>query len=323
MKGFGIEIKNELLDPIHVDKMGVSVWLYFWFLDKMTSISEEGVGLVLGGKPIIYAEVQAEMGITESTYGRWVSILKRGKYINITRTPHGLRVSVNKAFKRFGKHTNNSPAIACEWCGRKDLALANHHYPIHKTDGGTETVLICVVCHAIYHSTNLPPDNDIYKRSPKMTYHSFVKNEDQKTKNDVSTSENEGSPSIQLQRHNNKTADIKKIILDPKLLKQKFWENPLFEKIKEKYPDRDYEFYFEEMCQWYLQKKGSLPIMITAFTKWLSGTKPDELLQAERRRQIEKEALERKQQILAETPRASEEKMQQMRDKMKTLIKPI
>lgn len=106
-------------------------------------------------------------------------------------------------------------------------------------------------------------------------------------------------------------------------LKKQFWTNPLFEKIKEKYPDRDYEFHFEEMCQWYLLKKDRLPIMITAFTKWLSSTKPDELLQAERRRRIEKEALDRKQQILAETPRASEEKVQAMRDKMKTLTRPI
>lgn len=172
MKGFGIEIKNNLLETKHVEKMGIAVWLYFWFLDKMTSISEQGIGKVLGGKPIVYGEVQVDLGISEHSYRRWVANLKKHGYINVIRTPHGLSISVNKAYKRFGKKVRKL-GQPCEWCGRRNLALANHHYPISREDGGTKTVLICVVCHAIFHSTGYLHNHPIYSESrdmPQMQY---------------------------------------------------------------------------------------------------------------------------------------------------------
>ena len=52
MKGYFIEITNNLLDPKHQKAMKESVWLFMWLIDKMTSITEEGIGRVLGGKPI-------------------------------------------------------------------------------------------------------------------------------------------------------------------------------------------------------------------------------------------------------------------------------
>lgn len=102
MKGFGIEIKNDLLDPKHVEQMDIAVWLYMWLIDHMTSIGEDGLGLVLGGKPITYSDVH-ELGISERTYSRWVSILKKSGYILTTRRPNGLTIKVNKAHKWFGK----------------------------------------------------------------------------------------------------------------------------------------------------------------------------------------------------------------------------
>lgn len=108
MKGFGIEIKNNLLDSKHVEAMGISVWLYMWMIDKMTSIGEDGVGLVLGGKPIKFNEVGEELGIGERTYTRWVKDLSEGGYLNVKRTPYGLIFSVNKAFKHFGRRTDKN-----------------------------------------------------------------------------------------------------------------------------------------------------------------------------------------------------------------------
>lgn len=108
MKGFGIEIKNNLLENKHVEQMGNSVWLYMWCIDKMTSISEQGIGKVLGGKPIKYPEVFKELGITQKTYSRWLSNLRTNGYINTKRTPYGIIFSVNKAFKRFGKRTDKN-----------------------------------------------------------------------------------------------------------------------------------------------------------------------------------------------------------------------
>src|SRR3990167_984997 len=117
MKGFGIEIKNNLLDPKHIEHMGVAVWLYMWFIDKMTSVGEDGVGKILGGKPITYQEVGQELGIAIRTYRRWISLLEKGGYINTKRTPRGVTVSVNKAYKRFGKRyaingTSDVPKVA-------------------------------------------------------------------------------------------------------------------------------------------------------------------------------------------------------------------
>lgn len=115
MKGFGIYVKNDLLDPKHIQAMGPksALWLYLWLLDKITSISEEGIGKILGGKPIVSEEVTEELGVSDRTFRRWVTILKKYGYINVTRTPRGLSLSLNKAEKIFGNKgsvkTDRSP----------------------------------------------------------------------------------------------------------------------------------------------------------------------------------------------------------------------
>ena len=103
MKGFFIEVINNLLEPKHRKAMKESVWLFMWLLDKMTSISEEGVGKVLGGKPIKYEEVNNDLKLPERTYYRWIKQLKDSKYINTIQAPQGLIITVNKAKKRFGQ----------------------------------------------------------------------------------------------------------------------------------------------------------------------------------------------------------------------------
>lgn len=40
----------------------------------------------------------------------------------------------------------------CEWCGCKCNILNEHHYPIPKSKGGTETVKICPNCRSEFHS---------------------------------------------------------------------------------------------------------------------------------------------------------------------------
>ena len=73
--------------------------------------------------------------------------------------------------------------------------------------------------------------------------------------------------SIHIQDNNNKT-------VNQEVLKKQFWQNSLFKRYQQVYPNRDYDLCFEEMCQWYLVNKGRLPKVITAFGKWLSNTKP-------------------------------------------------
>jgi len=107
MNGFGIDIKNNLLDPKHVDNMGQSVWLYMWLVDKMTSVNEKSIGKVLGGKPVKYEEVNKNLGISQDQYTAWIDKLLLYPYIQATRTPHGIIFNVLKAKKRFRKKSES------------------------------------------------------------------------------------------------------------------------------------------------------------------------------------------------------------------------
>jgi hypothetical protein len=104
MKGFYIHVKNDLLEAKHYEAMGASIWLYLWLLDKVTSVDEKGVGKVLGGKPIVYSELEKELGIPRITYTRFVKTLKNAGYIDTLRTPNGLVIKVQKTKKVFGQN---------------------------------------------------------------------------------------------------------------------------------------------------------------------------------------------------------------------------
>lgn len=91
--------------------MDSAIWLYLLLLDKMTSISEDGVGMVLGGKPIQFQELQKELGIHPNTYTRWIERLKKYKYIDTKRTPNGIIFSVFKAVKRFTTKGDSPPKV--------------------------------------------------------------------------------------------------------------------------------------------------------------------------------------------------------------------
>lgn len=112
---FYITVKNGLLKDGHRKRMSGgsqkdtgSIWLFLWFLDKMTIIDhEKGTGKVLGGKPILFDEVAADLEISRATYKRWLALLRDAGYIDTIRTPKGLSVCVNKAFKVFGQKTED------------------------------------------------------------------------------------------------------------------------------------------------------------------------------------------------------------------------
>ncbi len=45
----------------------------------------------------------------------------------------------------------SSKTKTCSWCQCSTLVLHEHHFPIFKKDGGTDTVLICPNCHHEFH----------------------------------------------------------------------------------------------------------------------------------------------------------------------------
>ena len=103
MKGFYIEITNNLLDPKHRKKMGTAIWEFMWCLDKITKIDDDGLGWIYGGKPIQLKEIRAEIGITEPKISKNLNKLAKEGYLILLRTPHGLVIKVCKAKKRFAQ----------------------------------------------------------------------------------------------------------------------------------------------------------------------------------------------------------------------------
>lgn len=119
MKGFGIYVKNNLLEPKHYQNMGEALWLYLWLLDKMTSVNEHGMGKVLSGKPITFEAVTEDLSVSRQVYMRWIKRLRDAGYINTLRTPKGLVFTVNKAEKIFGKRSIKNDTSSSVKTGKK------------------------------------------------------------------------------------------------------------------------------------------------------------------------------------------------------------
>ena len=150
MKGYYIEVTNNLLDTKHYEHMKESVWLFMWLLDKITSINEDGVGKVLGGKPITHEDVSNEINMSRTTYWRYLQELKKHGYIQTLRAPTGLIISVMKAKKRFGrdvpkmKHRSKSDVAdvkhrlsECKTSDVPDVKHPNKTVPVDNTIANT------------------------------------------------------------------------------------------------------------------------------------------------------------------------------------------
>jgi DNA-binding HxlR family transcriptional regulator len=109
MKGYGIYVQNDLLEPKHVKNIGKSIWLYMWLIDKMTGVDEYGIGIVLGGRPIQFYEINSELGISSDVYTEWVKKLEKYPYIQTKRTPYGIVFKLLKPKKRFRQMTREIP----------------------------------------------------------------------------------------------------------------------------------------------------------------------------------------------------------------------
>ena len=121
-KDFNTGLRGGLLDVRHYKRMGAALWLYGWLVLRQTSQSAD-VGLVLGGKPVSYREIEEETGFARKTLERWMHILRQKGYVETIAAPAGVVVKIMKAKKfkgaegaRFGRPSN------LEW-GRKKQHL--------------------------------------------------------------------------------------------------------------------------------------------------------------------------------------------------------
>jgi hypothetical protein len=107
-QGFYIQVHNQLLNTKHYLAMRESVWLFMWFLDRVTMIDEKGIGWVLGKRPIRYEDVEINIDVSARNYKRWVVRLRTGGYILTIRAPYGLIIGICKAKKKFKKDVDKS-----------------------------------------------------------------------------------------------------------------------------------------------------------------------------------------------------------------------
>lgn len=136
MNGYYITIKNDLLDKKHHDAMGKAVWLYMWLIDKVTSIDEEGIGKVLGGKPVKQVDFENDLQLSRATYFRYVETLQNAGYIETTRTPYGLVFRVNKAKKIFG---SNEKSVKKRML-KNDNSMRKSEYSVRKSEYSNKTI---------------------------------------------------------------------------------------------------------------------------------------------------------------------------------------
>ena len=94
-----IPVNCGLLEPEHIDRMGIAVWLFLWCIDRQTR-EKDGLGWVYGGKLLTHEEIAEEMGRRERTVRRWCKLLENEDYIVVI---HGhqkrMKIGVKKPTK--------------------------------------------------------------------------------------------------------------------------------------------------------------------------------------------------------------------------------
>lgn len=78
-----VGLREWVVTEEHRREMGPARFLYEWLTTRQT----DGDGWVLGGKPLTYREISADLGgSSERTLKRWMARLRSGKYIQVWHT---------------------------------------------------------------------------------------------------------------------------------------------------------------------------------------------------------------------------------------------
>jgi hypothetical protein len=115
-KDFNTGLRGVLFEARHYLRMGQAVWLYGWLVLRQTR-QVGTMGLVLGGRPVSYREIEEETGFHPRTLERWMRVLRREGYIETTPTPAGVIVRITKA-KKFPQMPADWRALAHKSAGR-------------------------------------------------------------------------------------------------------------------------------------------------------------------------------------------------------------
>jgi len=102
---------NGILEKKHRERMGkrTALWLYLEMLDKITLEDSQGIGWLLGKKPIKLSEFEGNV----LTNRRFFKTLLHFGYIVVRRTPYGYVIGVTKTLKlRFGRVSSSAQSGA-------------------------------------------------------------------------------------------------------------------------------------------------------------------------------------------------------------------
>jgi hypothetical protein len=135
---------------------------------KSFSIQIEPAVFTLGLTPYeftVYCHIkrQENEGVNSTSNLRWMSKKAgvspakfaqcRDRLIDFGLLQKPQAVSAEKAIRVLTckDKSEDGQRSKCEWCGYLVFAIQEHHYPVPRCKGGTETVAICGTCHADFH----------------------------------------------------------------------------------------------------------------------------------------------------------------------------
>lgn len=99
---YPIKIWSGLLSDGHTQKIENALWEFIWLVNKVTK-EENGIGYVLGGKPIKVEDIKDDLGRSYQTVYRHLRQLEKNGYINIKKAPYGLIITINNSKKFSNK----------------------------------------------------------------------------------------------------------------------------------------------------------------------------------------------------------------------------
>lgn len=113
---------------------------------RLTTVEKMIASLEVNGlKNRTNKEIAEFLAISNSKLAHGFEKLKKLGYISDSKISYEEIKEIVLKEKETAKYT-------CEWCSCKCNILNEHHYPIPKSKGGTETVKICPNCHSEFHS---------------------------------------------------------------------------------------------------------------------------------------------------------------------------
>lgn len=90
----------------HTQRIENALWEFIWLINKVTK-EENGIGLVLKGKPVKINEIASDLKRDERAVRRHLKTLEEQGYINLKRCPYGLVVTINNS-KKFASRPDNN-----------------------------------------------------------------------------------------------------------------------------------------------------------------------------------------------------------------------